>query len=303
MIRPAALSANIDVVDTCDGVRYVLHTSNNQPSNFSLGLAFFIRVPLLAAALAVWFLWRHFRQATPLLTALSVLFVAQMLFVARLPWRLFRQRLWQQLIARFGHGEIELHGDRLYLGNRVGRLWSGTQHKLAEFQRIVVYRYRESTPSPQSEPTGVAQVGPTSGERVVLAVDVGAERPWLLVDGFSRVETIALAEDLQRRVELAIDRRSSPLLPPPVVIETEQDVLYPPLAADFYRRRKPWWLAIHLAGAGGLAALSAVAVQVGAWQASSVSAAVILGWLLEVLLLGTTLWLPGNESVADSATA
>jgi hypothetical protein len=284
-----SISPAIDVRETSDGVRYVLHTSNNDRSNFSLFLAMVVRVPVLAAALAVWFLWEHFQQVSILLVAASALFVLQMVYITRLPWNPFRRRLWQQLIDRFGHGEIELQGDRLCLGSRVGAFWSGKRRSVARFRRIVVYTYRPEMVAPTEE----AGTHSPETERSVLAIETNEEKPWLLVDGFSRDETVALAEDLHRRLSTAAVRDSSTtILAAPVVVETGQNVLYPPLDAGFYQRRKPWWLVAHIAGAIGLGALTAIALQVGAWNNSGTKAAIILGWLLEILILGTTFSLP-----------
>jgi hypothetical protein len=212
-----------------------------------------------------------------------------MFLVARLPWSLLRQNLWQQLIARFGHGEIELAGNRLFSGNRVGWLRSGQHRDVSTFRRVLVYVYRDRSIPP--------------AERAVLAIETSEERPWLLVDGFTRSETITLAEDLQQRINASLDRHSSPsLLPQPEVVETDERALYPPLPPDFYRRRKPWWVGMHLAGCLGLAALTAIAIQAGAWQISSTKASLLLGWLLETLLLLGTLSLSGTTK-SESTSA
>jgi hypothetical protein len=293
------LSPNIKAVENADGARYVLHTSKYQMSTLALHLATAVTAPLAAAAWATWFLWQHARQAEVLLAGLSGLFVAQMLFAALLPAKLLRQRLWQQLMARFGHGEIELRGDRLYLRNCVGVLRPVSQRPIGDFRRIVVYVYQSaSAASPEDESTAADRTPSEQTEHAVLAIETGANSPWLLVDGFSKSESLALAEDLHRRLAVAAERFSLPrLAPPPAVIETQESVLYPPLAADFYQRKKPWWLAMHLAGAVGLGALTAIAVDAGAWQASSIKTAIILGWLLEFLILGITLSLPNDSSV------
>jgi hypothetical protein len=290
--------------------------------------------------LAVWFLWQHYRQVPLQLVGLAGLFVAQMFVAARLPWNLFRQHLWQQLIARFGHGEIELCRERLFSGNRVGILWSGQNRDVGEIHGVVVYVYQDtSVPLAEREATdsGMLKNGdrppgtlgvpddftagraavpffahadplvgahhpPAPAERAVLAIETSTKIRWLLVDGFSRSETLTLAEDLHRRIAAFIKRYSSQSpLPRPVVIETHERVLYPPLAPDFYRRRKPRWLGIHLAGAVGLAGLTAIAIQTGAWQISSTKVTILLGWLLEILLVVTTVSLPDTSETASTS--
>lgn len=337
----ARFSPQIDLVETFDGVRYLLRTSDNEPSNIALGFGFILRIPLMAAGVAGWFLWQHFRQASLVLTGLAGLFVAQMLFAARLPWNLFRQSLWQQLIARYGHGEIELRNELLISGNRLGSLWSGERRVVREFQRIVVYVYHETLAATESErafdgmpttgetpsrppvaqdefnidglsstevlpdePTADAQPRLDPTERVVLAIETTSPKPWLLVDGLPRSESIALAEDLHRRIAAVIKHHAtqSPL-PLPVVVETNESALYPPLDPDFYQRRKPWWLAIHLAGVVGLSALTTIAAQVGAWQISSTKVAILFGWIMETLIVGTTLTLSRRSAKGPTADA
>lgn len=139
-------------------------------------------------------------------------------------------------------------------------------------------------------------------ERAVLAIETSEERPWLLVDGFTRSETIILAEDLQRRINAVIEHRASQRqLPRPEVVEADERALYPLLPPDFYRRRKPWWLGMHLGGSVGLAALTAIAIQAGAWQVSSTKAAILLGWLLEMLLVLTTFSLSGTSKAESTS--
>ena len=294
----ASLSPNIDVVETMDGMRYILHVSRDGASSQSFGFAVITAIPLAAAGLAVRLLWQRFPDVTDLLGALSALFVAQMLFVAKLPWSLFRQRLWQQLVARFGHGEIELRGDQLILGNRVGIIRTIKRRDVGDCQRVVVYTYRSA---PETLPAGEATTGTEAAvaptERTVLAIKT-AGSPWLLVDGLTTSETVALAEDLYRRLAALCERIDLPRrVQPPVVIETQENVLYPRIAPDFYLRRKPWWLVLHLAGAIGLAALTLIAYQAGP-QFRSMRIAVIFGWLLEILILGVTISLPDDNSAA-----
>jgi len=295
------ISPSIDVVETFDAVRYVLRTSNNDRSNLSLGLAFFLRIPVVAALLAAWFLWQSFDKASALLLGISILFVAQMAYVSRLPWLLLRQRLWHKLIDRFGHGEVELRGDRLILGSRVGVFSSGRKKDIREFRRIIVFVYQSAVPN---QPQQVdATEDNQSNERVVLAIETNDEKPWLLVDGFSRDETLALATDLHRRLIAVAGRASEvPKLPEPVVIETQQDILYPPLDPNFIRRRKPWWLALHITGAIGLAAITTIAIQTGAWQSPATKTSILMGWILETIILGTTLTLPNRTDPKVSNT-
>jgi hypothetical protein len=333
-------SSNIEVVETFDGVRYVLRRSGSDLSNVSLGLGFILRIPLVAAGMAAWFLGQHFGQVSLFLTGLAGLFVAQMLFAARLPWILFRQHLWQQLIARFGNGEIALRGQWLLSGNRVGIFWSGQKRHVSDIHRILVYVYTDpSAPSAECRKTAngtmkdeddpvrtVAVVDdlaaghltgpvPSQGEstadsrqlqaqpeRAVLAIETGTRNPWLLVDGYARSEAMALAEDIHSHIAAVREHRSSQSpLPRPIVIETQAEALYPPLPPDFYRRRKPFWLGIHLAGAVGLAALTRIAIQAGVWQVSTTKFAILLGWLLELLMVLTTLSLSGTSEAESTA--
>lgn len=290
----STISPSIDRIETLDGVRYHLRTSGAQSSSGAMLLAVFLRFPVVAAVLAVWFIWRNFQQIPIPLAVISGLFVLQMLFLARLPWLLLRRSLWQQLIASFGRGEIELARDRLFLGNRVGVLRSGTSRPIGELRRIVIYVYPELA---QLEPSHDA---PPPSERAALGVETPDKNPWLLVDGLSKSETLLLADDLHRQIELASKRfASSTNIPPPVVIETEQCVLYPPVEPSFYQRRKPLWLTVHFAGAIGLAAITMAAVRIGAWQDSSTKVSILIGWLLEFLILTATVYLTTRNPAAE----
>ncbi|HMP01065.1 MAG TPA: hypothetical protein PKD86_13545 [Gemmatales bacterium] len=291
---------NIDRVETHDGARYTLDTAHSSTSNVVPWLVFAAGVPLAAALLASWFLWQHFGRVSLGLTALAGLFVVQMLLTARVPARLFCNQLWHHLTARFGRGEIALRGERLWSGNSVGIFRSGQCRDVGDFQRIAVAVYRSSPPIEAAEPASESQRHSTlqhvadqqvepGDERAVLVIEAGTTTPWLLLDGYSRSETLALAEDLERRITAVRARQTARApLPRVVIVETEERSLYPPLPADFDRRRQPWWLALHLAGATGLGALTAMAGQAGALQNGLTKIAILFGWLLELLLIAIT---------------
>jgi hypothetical protein len=57
-------------------------------------------------------------------------------------------------------------------------------------------------------------------------------------------------------------------------------------------------LALQLSGMLGLGALTAVAIETGAWQSRDMRAALTVAWFLELLLLGFTIRFTGPK--ADS---
>jgi hypothetical protein len=295
-------SPDVEVVQTADRVFYRFRYGKDyKPSVFLLW-------PVAAAvlvAVAGWivvFLVEHFQDISWPVLVLSTLFVAQLLFVARLPWKFFRHQLWQKLAVAFGHGELELCGDKLFLGSRVGPLWAGEWRSVQDFQRVVVYVYLDQGSLPAAtESPATANGTPKPHSRCLLAVETEAKEPWFLVDGFSQADTLALAEDLHRRLVLTGQDvlRTMPLLPV-TVIETDLNALYPPLGPDYYRRQKPWWLGWHLSGAAGLGALTAATIQTGDWQSIETRLLVSVGWVMEMALLGFTIYLPGHRATGGS---
>jgi hypothetical protein len=301
----SSISPNIEAADTNDGVFYRLHFTKDDRLPVSTGplvtmLVLLIAVPATAAGLAIFFLGRHFHQISATLLMLSGLFVVQMFLLARLPWRLLKQQLWQKLAASSGHGEVELRGDQLFLGSRVGFYWAGERRNVREFERLVVH-VPVSSDVVGTLPASTESASETKrrAERAVLAVEISEKRPWLLVDGFSRTETMALADHLYRRLTVVTERR----LPPPQVRETPESALYPPLRSDFYRGKRPWWLALQLSGMLGLGGLTAVAVETGAWQSRHIRGALIVAWFLELLLLAFTIRFTGpNDDTKNPMT-
>jgi hypothetical protein len=293
----SSISPNIEVLESSDGVCYRLYFAKDDRLAVSTPSMVPILVPLIAvpatgAGLAIAFLVRHFNQVSATLLMLSGLFVVQTLLLARLPWRLLKQQLWQKLAVSLGHGEVELRGDQLFLGSRVGFYRPGERRSVREFQRLVVH-IPVSSDAVGTLPASTASESEAKRreERAVLALESNEKRPWLLVDGFSRTETMALADHLYRRLGVVTEQR----LPPPLVRETPESALYPPLRSDFYRRRRPWWLALQLSGMVGLGALTAAAIETGAWQSRNLRAALMVTWFLELLLLGFTILFTGPK--------
>jgi hypothetical protein len=238
-------------------------------------------VPLAGAVLAVLLMVKHFQAISWPLLALSCLFVAQMLFLARLPGGYSLILLRRAFVGALGHGELEVRGSRLRLGAAIGPLRWGEWRPVEEFRRVVVYVY------PLRTRPGAAE-SPQMQEDVVLAIECDKTPPWLLTGGFPLPLTLALAEDLNRRLEVA----GAGLIPgkkfPPVeVIETTQDNVYP--KDDTSRRRWPWWLAWTLAGMVGLGALTAVARQTAAADSSPFRVLLPVAWVLEFFFLAVTI--------------
>lgn len=289
------ISPHIDVVELPDGVRYVIRTQNNASPGLAIFLALVVRTPVIAVVLAVAFLMYVFPKISIVQLAVAFLFVVQMLFVARIPLKLFRRELWQTLVSVFGHGEIELRGDRLFLGSRAGFLRSRSRRSVREFQRIVVFVYL-SPPTTQTvqEPAPDEAVNPATGERAVLAIETDDKAPWLLIDGFPRAETWALAEDLHKHLSADVS------IPLPSVVETTERALYPPVEPDIISRRKPFWFLMHVLGVIGLGAITSIAFKTGAWRSHTVRSAILVTWLSEFLIFAGTFAVKSRENPAES---
>jgi hypothetical protein len=243
---------------------------------------------LTGAVLAVRFLVDQFQDLSALQVFLSCLFVAQLLFLARLPWAFFRRGLCRKLVAWFGHGEIELRGGRLLLGSRVGPLWWAHRRDVAEFLRVVVYGY--SVPNPP------LATGEPEKERYVLSIECAGASPWHLIDGFPRAMTLALGEDLNRRLGTAATEGVMRQFPPVEVIAAHEEKVYPTVVdAGYFRRRAPWWLAWHLSGTVGLATMAAATGDAEVWDTPGTRAVLFFGWLLEFAVITFTIGLAAQR--------
>lgn len=292
--RPPGFPSTVEIVDTEDGASYRFYYSKGAKPPLPLFLGIIAATRVASAGLAVFFVSQRVQQIPWWLLALSCLFVLQMFYMAGLPWGLFRRMAWQRLAADFGYSELRLRDNRLLLGSRAGPFRVSQRRDIQEFRGLVVYSFLPENPaSPSAEPTGPSAPAVADAECVVLAVECEETAPWHLVGGYSRAETLALAEDLHRRLTAAagslMPRKS---LAPIAVIETDQATLYPPLDPDFYRRRQPVWLAWHLAGTIGLGALTKIAFHTGAWQSREVCLLLCAGWILEAIVLTFTIVLP-----------
>ena len=271
------------VFETPTGVRYHLFQSRGcAPSLALLPLvAPMAAVPLAGAVLAVLLLANHFQAIPWPLLALSCLFVAQMLFLARLPGGYSLILLRRALVGALGHGELEVRGSRLRLGAGIGPLRWGDWRPVEEFRRVVVWVY------PLRTRAGAAE-SPQVQEDVVLAIECDKTPPWLLTGGFPQPLTLALAEDLNRRLEVAgAGLTPGKKFPPVEVVETTQDTVYP--KDETSRRRWPWWLAWTLAGMVGLGALTAGAHQAAGAGPLPLGGWLFVAWLLEFFFLAVTI--------------
>jgi hypothetical protein len=288
------LPPNLRVIETPEGVRYrfTWHKGSWPPA---LGLiAALAAVPLAAGVLAVSFLVRHFAELPPALTALGVLFPAQMAFLAYLPVWFLGHSVWQSLVTAAGHSELAVEGRWLVLGSRVGPLRRRWRRPAPEVRRLSVYVYR---PAAVATPAGVPPP-PAPEELACLAAEFPESPPWLMVDGLARGEALALAEDFNGRLgAAAAEAGAVRQLPPVAVVETTQDALYPGTGGPgFSLRRKLGWLVWHLTGCVGLGALWFAARQTTDWENSRTRLCLFAAASLELILIWMTLKLPGQPA-------
>jgi hypothetical protein len=278
MTRP---QETYEVVETPHGVRYRIYQRRGITLPNPLGCLPLLAVPLAGAVLTVLFLVDHYRALSWPLRVLPLLFVAQMLYVARIPWKLFRGQLWRKLVYWFGHGELELRGGRFWLGSRVGPLRVGSRRDVSEFRRVVVYIY----------PQKGKNVPEQDRECHVLSIECDNTAPLHLIAAFPREMTLALAEDLNHRLGIAPPSAGVIRKFPPVeVIATQEEQIYPEVVdADSYHRRWPRWLAWHLSGVVGLGALMFATGETGAGNSPLVHGLLFVAILLETMLIALSL--------------
>jgi hypothetical protein len=280
------LPANVRVIETPRGVcyRYTWHKGYWPPA---LGLTVAVAVvPLAAGVLAVSFLVRHVAELPAALTALGLLFPAQMAFLARRPLWFLGHSLWQALAVALGNMELAVEGRWLVVGSRLGPLRRRWRRPVPEVRQLTVYVYR-----PAAATSGGATPEPAPQESACLAAEFPDAAPWLMVDGLARGEALALAEGLNARLAAAsADAGTMRPLPPVAVVETTHDALYPSTrAAGPSRRRILWWLAWHLAGCVGLGALWFAASQTADAENPYARSFLLVAMMFEFVVVGVTL--------------
>jgi hypothetical protein len=280
------LPANVRAIETPNGVCYRFTRVSGGASSLLFFAGAVAAVPLAAAVVAVLFLVRHARDVSAPLLALGCLFPLQMVFLARAPLGLFLESVWQSLVGALGHRELEVRGPWLALGSRIGPVPRHERRALADVSGLTVYVYGD----PGAGPAGA------SPERTCLAAECGEAGRWLLLDGWSRAETVALAEDLNRRLEAVPDPAGRVRRFPPVaVVETTQEALYPGTGRGA-RPGKLWRLGCHVAGTAGLVALAVAAWQTPDWDNPHTRLCLLGAGLVEALAIGWTLGGPGRSA-------
>jgi hypothetical protein len=288
----AGLPPNVRVIETAHGVcyRYTWHKWAPPPAVGLIGAM--AALPLVAGVLAISFLVRHVTELPAALTALGLLFPAQMAFLARWPAWFLAHGVWQSLVTAVGHSDLAVDGRWLVVASCLGPLRRRWRRPAPEVRQLTVYVY----PTGSTATAGGVPPQPAQDELACLAAEFPGTAPWLLVDGLSRGEAVALAEDLNPRLaaataEAGVVRQ----LPPVAIVETTQDALDPRSGGPGLSfRRKLWWLAWHLAGCVGLAALWVAARQTTDWENSRTRLCVFAAGFLEAILIVATLKWPGQ---------
>ena len=116
---PPSTLHDVDAIEMPWGVRYPLPRAKASWGCLSAVMVV-AAFPIGAAVLAGRFLLRHQAELPRLMVVLSCLFIVQMVYLARVPLRLFAEIFWRGLVLLLGGFELELRGERLANVARIG---------------------------------------------------------------------------------------------------------------------------------------------------------------------------------------
>jgi hypothetical protein len=246
---------DIEVSERPGGICYRLRFSKPYQSPVSCYAAYMAAFPLVLGGVAGVFLVQHYEKLSWSQVALSWLFVAHMVFLARLPLRLLWGSLFHRLATWYGCVEVEIRGNRFLTAKRVGPIRSvGVRWPVQSVRRVIVYVYRPKESSAASgKPEETAMAAATEPDQGCLALDCDGAKPLPLLVGWPREVMVALAEDLHRRLTVAIwSQEPARHLSPVETIETTEKALEPDSESTTpLRLRVVYWLVWNLGGAAG----------------------------------------------------